>query len=56
MDEDILYGFYESVPVTGLLTEKELIKELNSEGLSSRFREDLLHRLWTLRVNHFDMA
>ena len=53
---DIMYGLYKSVPVTGLLNEQQLIKEINSPGLDPWLRDDLKHRLWTLRANGFKLA
>ena len=55
MDERSMDYFYPSRVVTGPLSEDNLIKEINSEGVNPTIRRDLLYRLWTLRANHFDM-
>ena len=55
MDERSMDYFYPSRVVTGPLSEDNLVKEINSEGVNPTIRRDLLYRLWTLRANHFDM-
>ena len=56
MDLDVLYGLYKSVKITGLLNEEQLLKEINSPGVSPEIRDDLKYRLWTLRANNFKLA
>ena len=56
MDLNLMKYLYESIGTTGLLTEEQLVKEINSPGVSPKLRKDLLYRLWTLRANHFDLA
>ena len=56
MDLNLMNYLYESIGTTGLLTEEQLVKEINSPGVSPKLRKDLLYRLWTLHANHFDLA
>ena len=56
MDLKLMEYLYDSISTTGLLNEEQLVKEINSPGVSPKLRKDMLYRLWTLRANHFDLA
>ena len=56
MDFDSYRLLYPSVRTTGLMSEEDLIKEINSLGCVPSIRADLKQRLLVLRNNGFDLA